>query len=80
MGDAKKSVTNAERSFSERMEPVRGQLVDWRSRYTRKRCSPSAKTSREPDSISWISHFRPCVFWTVGTLDLRRATRNDGPG
>ena len=29
MGDAKKNVTNAERTFSERMEPVWGQSAAW---------------------------------------------------
>ena len=43
MGDAKKNVTNAERTFSERMEPVRGQSVAWRARYVRKRPSPPRK-------------------------------------
>ena len=43
MGDAKKNVTNPERTFSERMEPVRGQSVAWRSRYPRNGPSPSRK-------------------------------------
>ena len=80
MGGAKKIVTNAERTFSERMEPVRGQSVAWRSRYVRKTSKSSAKTPRAPHLVRWISHFRPCDFWTVGTPDLHRATRNDGPG
>ena len=80
MGDAKKNITNVERTFSERMEPVWGQSVAWRSRYTRKRCSFSAKSARVQHSFRWISHFRPCDFWGVGTPDLHRATRNDGPG
>ena len=80
MGDGKKNVTNAERTFSERMEPVRGESVVWWPRYRRKTCSPSAKTSRVHHWFSWISHFRPCDFWTVGTPDVHRATRNDGPG
>ena len=47
---------------------------------SRKRCSSLAKRSDVADSVSWISHFRPCSFWTVGTPDLPRATGNDGPG
>ena len=80
MGGAQKNVSNPERTFSERMEPVRGQSVAWRSRYVRKTSRSSAKSTREPDSLRWISHFRPGGFWTVGTPDLHRATGNDGPG
>ena len=80
MGDAKKNVSNAERTFSERMEPVRGQSVAWRSRYVRKTSKSSAKSPDIAHSVSWISHFRPGGFWTVGTPDVHRATRNDGPG
>ena len=43
MGGAKKNVSNPERTFSGRMEPVRGQSVVWRSRYVRKRPSPPRK-------------------------------------
>ena len=80
MGGAKKIISNPERTLSGRMEPVRGQSVAWRSRYVRKTSRSSAKTTRAPDSVSWISHFRPGGFWTVGTPDVARAMRNDGPG
>ena len=80
MGDAKKIMRTAGQTFSERMEPVRGQSVAWRSRYPRKTCSSRMKTPRVADFPRWISHFRPGGFGTVGTPDLRRATRNDGPG
>ena len=43
MGGAEKNVTNVEQTFSERMEPVRGQSVAWRSRYVRKRPGPPRK-------------------------------------
>ena len=79
-GRCQKNVGNAARTFSERMEPVRGQSVAWRSRYVRKTSRSSAKSSRGADFLSWISHFRLCSFWTVGTPDVHRATRNDGPG
>ena len=80
MGGAEKDVANTERTFSGRMEPVRGQSVAWRARYVRKTSKSSAKSTREPEWFSWISHFRPCDFLTVGTPDLYSATRNDGPG
>ena len=80
MGGAKKIMRNAELTFSGRMEPVRGQSVAWRSRYLRKTSKSLAKSSRGADSVSWISHFRPGGFGTVGTPDVPRATRNDGPG
>ena len=80
MGGAQKIISNAERTFSERMEPVRGQSVAWRARYVRKTSRSSAKSAREQHLVRWISHFRPCSFWTVGTPDLPRATGNDGPG
>ena len=44
----KKNVTNLERTFSERMEPVRGQSVAWRSRYPPKRPSPPRKARVSP--------------------------------
>ena len=52
MGGAKKIVSNAERTFSERMELVRGQSVAWWSCYVRKRTSPPRKprVSRIPSS------------------------------
>ena len=80
MGGAQKNVSNPERTFSERMEPVRGQSVAWRSRYVRKTSRSSAKSTREQDCVTLISHFRPGVFWTVGTPGMHRATGNDGPG
>ena len=80
MGGAKKNISNPEQTFSGRMEPVRGQSVAWRARYVRKTSKSSAKTTREADCVRWISHFRPCSFWTVGTPGLPRATGNDGPG
>ena len=80
MGGAKKIISNPEQTFSGRMEPVRGQSVAWRARYPRKTSESGMKSSREPDFLRWISHFRPCSFWTVGTPDLPRATGNDGPG
>ena len=43
MGGAQKIVSNAERTFSGRMEPVRGQSEAWRSCYVRKRPSPTRK-------------------------------------
>ena len=43
MGGAQKNVSNPERTFSERMEPVRGQSVAWRARYVRKRPGPPRK-------------------------------------
>ena len=43
MGGAQKNLSDAERTFSERMEPVRGQSVAWRSRYTRKGSGPPRK-------------------------------------
>ena len=43
MGDAEKNVSNLERTFSGRMEPVRGQSVAWRARYVRKRPGPPRK-------------------------------------
>ena len=48
MGDAKKNVSNAERTLSERMEPVRGQSVAWRARYVRERPSPPRKVRVRP--------------------------------
>ena len=45
-----------------------------------KRSKSRAKSIREADCVRWISHFRPCSFWTVGTLDLAGSTGNDGPG
>ena len=45
-----------------------------------KRSKSRAKSTREADFPSWISHFRPCSFWTAGTPGLPRATGNDGPG
>ena len=45
-----------------------------------KRSKSSAKSARVPHFFSWISHFRPCSFWTAGTPGLPRATGNDGPG
>ena len=80
MGEAKKLRRNAGQTFAERMEPVRGQSVAWRSRYVRKTSKSSAKTSRAPDSFRWISHFPACLFWTVGTPDFHRATGYDSPG
>ena len=79
-GRWKKNVTSAERTFSERMEPVRGQSVAWRSRYPRKTSKSSAKSPREPHSLREISHSRPGDFWTAGTPGLHRATGNGGPG
>ena len=38
-----------------------------------------AKSSDEPDWFPSLSHFRPCVFWTVGTPGGHRSSRNDGP-
>ena len=80
MGNRKKNVGMSEQTFSGRMEEIWGQSVAWRLRYVRKRCSSRTKTSRAHHFLSWTSHFRPCVFWTVRTPDLHRATRNDGPG
>ena len=80
MGGAQKNVSNPERTFSERMEPVRGQSVAWRARYVRKTSDSHAKTTRVHELVSWISHFRPCSFWTAGIPGLPRATGNDGPG
>ena len=80
MGGGRKKVSNPERAFSGRMEPVRGQSLAWRSHYVRKRSESLAKSAREADLVSWISHFRPCSFWTAGTPGLPRATGNDGPG
>ena len=77
MGGAQKKVSNPEQTFSGRMGLVRGQSVAWRSRYVRKTSKSSAKTTRGADLVSWISHFRPCSFWTP---DLHRAMGNDGPG
>ena len=45
-----------------------------------KRSKSLAKNTRVADLVSWISHFRPCSFWTAGTPGLPRATGNDGPG
>ena len=45
-----------------------------------KRSKSRAKSTRVAYFPSWISHFRPCSFWTVGTPGLPRATGNDGPG
>ncbi len=78
--EIKKNVDMADRFFSERMEEIWGQSLARRSRYVRKQCSSRTKDARVPDCVRWISHFRPCDFWTVGTPDLHRATRNDGPG
>ena len=80
MGGAQKIVSNPEQTFSGRMEPVRGQSEAWRWRYLLKTSRSSAKDARVPDFGSWISHFRPCSFWTAGTPGLPRATGNDGPG
>ena len=80
MENRKKNVGWAEQTFSERMEEIWGQSVGWRSRYVWKTSKSHAKSTREAHSVRWISHFRPCDFWTVGTPDLHRATRNDGPG
>ena len=80
MGGAQKNVINPEQTFSGRMEPVRGQLVAWRSRYVRKTSESLAKSARGAEWFRWISHFRPCLFWTAGTPGLPRATGNDGPG
>ena len=38
-----------------------------------------AKTSDVHDYLPSLSHFRPCVFWTVGTPGGHRSSRNDGP-
>ena len=80
MGEAKSFVSNPERTFSGRMEPVRGQSVAWWARYLLERSKSLAKTTRVHHLVSWISHFRPCSFWTAGTPGLPRATGNDGPG
>ena len=80
MGEAKSFASNPERTFSGRMEPVRGQSVAWRARYVPKRSKSLAKTTREAYLVRWISHFRPCSFWTAGTPGLPRATGNDCPG
>ena len=80
MGEPIFFAANMEQTFSERMEEIWGQSVVWRLRYPPKTCSPSAKTPDVPDFVRWISHFRPCDFWTVGIPDAHRATRNDGPG
>ena len=80
MGGAKKNVSNPERTFSGRMEPVQAQSVAWRSRYVRKISDSHAKSPREQHLVRWISHFRPCSFWTAGTPGLPRATGNGGPG
>ena len=45
-----------------------------------KRSKSHAKSIRVPECGTWISHFRPCSFWTAGTPGLPRATGNDGPG
>ena len=52
MGGAKKKVSNPERTLSERMEPVRGQSVAWRSRYLRKTPSPPRKQRVRPISLA----------------------------
>ena len=46
MGGAQKIVSNPERTFSGRMEPVRGQSVAWRARYPRNGPSPTRKAYR----------------------------------
>ena len=80
MGGAKKNVGNSEQTFSGPMEPIRGESVAWRLRYLLKTSESHAKSARVAECRSWISHFRPCSFWTAGTPGLPRATGNDGPG
>ena len=68
MGGAQKKVSNPERTFSERMEPVRGQSVAWRSRYLLKTSKSSAKSSRAPHFFSWNRIFDLARF---GLQELR---------
>ena len=57
MGGAQKNVSNPERTFSERMKPVRGQSVAWRSCYVRKRPGPPRKPRVLPISLAGYSIF-----------------------
>ena len=66
MGDAKKNVSNAERTFSERMELVRGQSVAWRARYVRKRPGPPRKVRVVPIRVAGYPIFDLARFGLQG--------------